>query len=106
LAARVFKMIVVNQKNGAVTFKIRALPRAAKTEMVGEIAGALKLRIAAPPVDGKANGECIKFFSKLFEVPLSQVEIVTGEASRDKIIRIQNISVLRVSAALNKGARP
>jgi uncharacterized protein len=101
-----FKVIEVNEKNGSVTFKVRAQPRASKTEMVGEYAGALKLRIAAPPVDGKANGECIKFFSKLFDVPSGNIEIVTGEASRDKLIRIRNINAVQVSAALNKEAKP
>jgi uncharacterized protein (TIGR00251 family) len=90
---RDFKVIEVSEKNGSVTFKVRAQPRASKTEMVGEYAGALKLRIAAPPVDGKANEECRKFFAKLFAVPSRQVEIVTGDSSRDKIIRIHNASL-------------
>lgn len=95
-------MIEVNEKNGTVTFKIRAQPRAAKTEMVGEYAGALKLRIAAPPVDGKANDEVIKFFSKLFEVPNRNVKIVSGDSSRDKIIRIHNITLMQAQTLLNK----
>ncbi len=98
-------MIDVNEKNGAVTFKVRAQPRASKTELVGEYAGALKLRIAAPPVDGKANDECKKFFSILFDVPSRNVEIVTGDTSRDKIIRILDISAERVLASLKTTAR-
>jgi uncharacterized protein (TIGR00251 family) len=96
------KLIEVNEKNGTVTFKIRAQPRAAKTEMAGEYAGALKLRIAAPPVDGKANDEVIKFFSKLFEVANRNVEIVSGDSSRDKIIRIHNITLMQAQTLLNK----
>lgn len=96
-------MIEVREKDGAVTFKVRARPRASKTEMAGEYAGALKLRIAAPPVDGKANDECRKFFAKLFEVPGGSVEIVTGDSSRDKIIRIHNFSAAHAQALLNPG---
>jgi uncharacterized protein len=96
------ELIEVNEKNGTVTFKIRAQPRASKTEMVGEYAGALKLRIAAPPVDGKANAEVIKFFSKFFDVPNRNVEIVSGDSSRDKIIRIHNVSMAHVQTLLNK----
>jgi uncharacterized protein len=96
------ELIEVNEKNGIVTFKIRAQPRAAKTEMVGEYSGALKLRIAAPPVDGKANDEVIKFFSRLFGVPNRNVEIVGGDSSRDKIIGIHGVSMARVQTLLNK----
>jgi uncharacterized protein len=96
------ELIEVNEKNDAVTFRVRAQPRAAKTEIVGEYAGAVKLRIAAPPVDGKANDEMIKFFSRLFEIPSRSVEIVSGDSSRDKIIRIHNIGVARVQGVLGR----
>jgi uncharacterized protein (TIGR00251 family) len=94
-------LIEVTEKNGAVTFKIRAQPRAAKSEIVGEYNGALKVRIAAPPVDGKANDECKKFFSKLFCLSSSDVEIVAGDSSRDKIIRLHDITANCVLAVLN-----
>ncbi len=95
-------MIEVAEKNGAVTFRVRAQPRASKTEMAGEYAGALRLRIAAPPVDGKANDECRRFFAKLFEVPSRNVEIVAGDSSRDKIIRIHNRGAAHARALLNR----
>ncbi|MBI3654195.1 MAG: YggU family protein [Acidobacteria bacterium] len=93
-------MIDINEKNGAVTFKVRVQPRAAKTAIVGEYAGAVKLRVAAPPVDGKANDECRKFFARLFQVPLPQVEIVSGDASRDKLIRIHHLKGERARLVL------
>ncbi len=84
-----------------MTFKVRAQPRAAKSEIVGAHGDALKVRLAAPPVDGKANEECRKFFAKLFQVPVSSVEIVVGDLARDKIIRIHNISKTRVVEKLS-----
>jgi uncharacterized protein len=96
------ELIELNEKNGAVTFRLRAQPRASKTEITGEHGGAVKLRIAAPPVDGKANDEVVRFFSKLFEVPIRSIEMVSGDSSRDKLIRIHNISMARVQEVLGK----
>jgi uncharacterized protein (TIGR00251 family) len=55
----------------------------------------LKLRIAAPPVDGKANEECKRFLAKLFGVPPSMVEVLSGETARLKLIRIMNLDLAR-----------
>jgi uncharacterized protein (TIGR00251 family) len=96
-------VIEFNQKESAVTFKVRVQPRASRTEIVGEHAGAVKLRIASPPVDGKANEECRRFLARLIGVSASAVEIVTGDSSKDKVIRIHNVSTERVRDAL---ARP
>ncbi|HTF37225.1 MAG TPA: DUF167 domain-containing protein, partial [Blastocatellia bacterium] len=47
-------MLELNEKDGGVTIKVRVQPRASRTEIIGEHAGAIKMRVAAPPVDGKA----------------------------------------------------
>ena len=93
-------MIELIEKGGAVSFKARIQPRASRTEVAGQRADAIKLRIAAPPVDGKANEECRRFLAKIVGVSLSSVEIVSGDLSKDKIIRIHNTSVERVREAL------
>jgi uncharacterized protein len=95
-------VIELNEKDGAVTIKVKVQPRAPKTEIVGEHAGAIKLRVAAPPVDGKANEECRRFLAKLFEVSATSVEIISGDSSRDKVIRIRSISARRVLEALGR----
>ena len=95
-------MLELNEKDGGVTIKVRVQPRAPRTEIVGEHAGALKLRVAAPPVDGKANEECRRFLAKLFEVSATSVEIISGDSSRDKVIRIRSISARRVLEALGR----
>jgi uncharacterized protein len=96
-------MVEIKEKDGAVTFKVRAQPGAARTEMAGEHAGAIKLRIAAPPARGKANEECRRFLARLFGVSPSSVEIVSGDSSRQKLIRVHGASMDRVCEAL--GAR-
>jgi uncharacterized protein (TIGR00251 family) len=90
------------EKDGAVTIRIKVQPRAPRTEIVGEHDGAIKLRVAAPPIDGKANEECRRFLAKLFEVSATSVEIISGDSSRDKVIRISNISARRVLEALGR----
>jgi uncharacterized protein (TIGR00251 family) len=93
-------VIEFNQKADAVTFRVRVQPRASRTEVAGEHAGAVKLRIASPPVDGKANEECRRFLAKLLGVAVSSVEIISGDSSRDKIIRIHNVRLERVRQAM------
>jgi uncharacterized protein (TIGR00251 family) len=93
-------VIEFNQREGAVTFRVRVQPRARRTAIAGEHAGAVKLRVASPPVDGKANEECRRFLAGLVGVSASSVEIISGDSSRDKLIRIQGVSADRVRDAL------
>ena len=96
------RVIELKEKDGAVTIKVKVQPRAPRTEIAGEHAGAIKLRVAAPPVDGKANEECRRFLAKLFEVSATSVEIISGDSSRDKVIRVRSISARRVHEALGR----
>jgi len=81
-------LIQFNEKDTAVIFPVRVVPRASKSEIVGEHDGALKVRIASPPVDGAANAELVKLLAKTFEMPKSAVEIVKGQTSKTKQIKI------------------
>jgi uncharacterized protein len=71
---------------------IKAHPRAKRTALTGRFGDAYKLDVAAPPVDGKANDECLRFFAELFGVPRSSVIIVKGAASRMKVIEIEGVT--------------
>ena len=73
-------------------FNVRVVPRASKSEIVGAYDGALKIRIASPPVDGAANAELIKLLSKTFGVSKSEVEILAGQTSKTKQIKIGNLA--------------
>jgi uncharacterized protein len=95
-------VLELNEKDGGVTIKVRVQPRASRTEIIGEHAGAIKLRVAAPPVDGKANEECRRYLAKLLKVGATSVEIISGDSSRDKVIRVSNISARRVIEALGR----
>jgi len=72
----------------SVTLSLHIQPRASKNEVCGIQANALKLRLTSPPVDGAANRLCREFIADLFDVSKSSVEIISGETSRFKRVRI------------------
>ena len=79
---------------------IRLQPRARRDEVVGERAGAVVIRVTAPPVDGKANAALCAFIARAAGVPPSRVSVVRGQTSRDKIVRVEDVSESFVRAAL------
>lgn len=86
-------MINLTAKDNGVSFSIRVQPRASRSEIAGELEGTLKIRLAAPPVDGEANEELIRLLSKLFKVTRAQIVIRSGQTSRNKLIVIDGVSV-------------
>ena len=92
--------VEIEERNGCVTFNVRVIPRASKSEIVGEHDGDLKVRIASPPVDGAANAELIKLLAKRFRVSKSNIEIVGGQTSKNKRIKITNLSQSKFEEAM------
>ncbi len=78
-------------KTGAA-ITVRVTPRTAKNEIHDILDdGTVKIRLTAPPVEGKANKELIKFLSSVLDVPPSSIEILAGQTSHDKLVSIANI---------------
>lgn len=73
-----------------LTVTLHVQPGAKRTEVSGLHGDALKIKLAAPPVEGKANEELRKFLAKTFVVPLKQVVLKQGERSRHKVVEIQS----------------
>lgn len=71
---------------------VKVHPRARRSALAGRLGEAWKLDLAAPPVDGKANDECIRFFAALAGVPRARVRILTGATHRLKVIEIEALS--------------
>jgi uncharacterized protein (TIGR00251 family) len=71
---------------------VKVHPRAKRTGIAGRFGEAWKLDLAAPPVDGKANDECIRFFAELTRVPRSRVRIVSGATARLKVVDVEGIA--------------
>jgi uncharacterized protein (TIGR00251 family) len=77
------------RRNGEVlTLTLHIQPGAKRSEVVGLHGDALKIRLAAPPVEGRANEALLKFIAESFGVPLRQVELKQGGQSRHKIMAI------------------
>lgn len=85
-------MIAADEKDGALVFVVKVIPRSSRTEIIGEHDGALKVKLSAPPVDGAANNELIKLFAKRLGISKSRIEIVGGGSSRSKRIKITGLS--------------
>jgi uncharacterized protein (TIGR00251 family) len=81
-------VIVSSINKGQVIFKVLVVPRASRSEIVGEHDGALRVRIAAPPVDGAANEELIRLLARVFKVSRGAIDIVSGQGGRVKQVRI------------------
>jgi uncharacterized protein (TIGR00251 family) len=85
-------MVKVQNGSQGVSFAVKVHPRANKDAITGELGDALKVSLTAPPVEGRANEACIEFFANLLKVPRSSVTIASGQASRNKVIRVAGVS--------------
>ncbi len=82
------------RRNGEVlTLTLHIQPGAKRTEVAGLHGEALKLRLAAPPVEGRANEALLKFIAASFDVSLRQVELKQGAQSRHKVVAITGSKV-------------
>jgi uncharacterized protein (TIGR00251 family) len=86
-----------------VTVKVH--PRAKRSAITGRFGEAYKLDLAAPPVDGKANEECVRFFAELTEVPCARVRIVTGMTGRMKVVEVEGMAQDELERRLAHAAR-
>ncbi len=87
---------------GCLTLSLHIQPGAKKTEIAGLHGNTLKIRLAAPPVDGKANECLVAFLAKELEVPQAQVELASGATSRRKRLRIIGASAEAIARFLTR----
>ncbi|HSI15068.1 MAG TPA: DUF167 domain-containing protein [Chthoniobacter sp.] len=71
--------------------KLRIVPNARRSEVVGVHGDAIKVKVQAPPVDGKANEVLCEFLAEQLQIPTRSVEIVGGGKSRDKTVAISDL---------------
>ncbi len=84
----------------SVRITVYVQPRASKTAIAGMHDGCIKIRLAAPPVDGAANAALIEFIAKRVGVARSRVRLVAGASARRKVIEIEGVEPAAVAAAL------
>jgi len=89
-----------NGEKGAA-LAIRVTPRASKNEIKEVLNdGTVRIRLTAPPVEGKANEALITFLADVLDVPRSKIEIVAGETGRDKLVSILGLDAETVHARI------
>jgi len=90
----------ITQRGEAIEFAVRVIPRSSRSEIVGEFAGAVRVRLTSPPVGGAANAELIKLFAKKLDVPKSAVAIVAGQTSKTKRLKIAGVTAEEIRNAI------
>jgi uncharacterized protein len=90
--------VEIAERDGTVTFAVRVAPRASRNAIAGVHAGAVKVRLTAPPLDGRANDALRRILADRLNVPISAVRIVSGEKSRTKRIAVSGVSRMQVAA--------
>lgn len=83
-----------------VQIAVYVQPRASRTECTGLHDGAIRIRLAAPPVDGAANDALVRFLAETMGVPRSNVRVARGTSSRRKVVMVDGVTVDRATAAL------
>lgn len=79
----------VRWRDETLILQVYVQPRASRDEVTGWHKRGLKIRLKAPPVDGEANKQLMKFLAKLFKVPISKISLLKGETSRQKTLTIE-----------------
>lgn len=85
---------------GGVRLQIHVQPRASRTEAAGMHGDALKVRLAAPPVDGAANAALARWLASALKVPTASVSVVRGATSRRKVLEVTGVSVAQAEQLL------
>ena len=93
-------MIEISERDGLVCFMVRVQPRASRDAVAGEVEGALKIRLTAPPVDDRANEALRWFLAAELKIGISAVRIAGGERGRTKRIEVQGVERGRILALL------
>jgi uncharacterized protein (TIGR00251 family) len=91
----------IQETGDGVVLTVKAVPRASKSEVAGAEGAWLRVRVKAPPVDGKANEALVKFFAGLFSVPKGAVSIISGDTARLKRVKITGITAEKAKEALS-----
>lgn len=95
-------MLELQERDGCVIFTVRVQPRASRNMVDGEREGALRVRLLALPLDGRANEALCAFLAELLKTPKSAVRILGGERSRTKRVAIAGVSKRQLEALLDR----
>jgi uncharacterized protein (TIGR00251 family) len=92
-------VVIIRAGTGAtIRFAVHVQPRASRTEVLGQHGDALKVRLAAPPVDGGANEELARYLAEVLRVPRRSIVLVSGHSARRKVVEVPAEARDRVEA--------
>lgn len=89
-------------RGDAVQVSIRLQPRASRTEIVGPVGDALKVRVAAPPVEDAANEALLRFLARRTGLARSAIRLVRGRTARQKVVAFEGVAAAEVAARLER----
>jgi uncharacterized protein (TIGR00251 family) len=95
-------MIRITAQEGGAAFSVKVVPRASRNEIAGVQGEAIRVRLTAPPIEGAANRALVKLLAETLKVPEHDVEIVTGHAGRQKVVRVAGLSAHELGARLRE----
>jgi uncharacterized protein (TIGR00251 family) len=93
-------MTAIQPTGSGCRIRVRVQPRASRTEIAGPHGDAIRIRVAAPPVDGAANRELIRFLADRLGIPPRRVSLVRGDATRDKVLEVRDLAAEAVRTRL------
>jgi uncharacterized protein (TIGR00251 family) len=99
-------MLTIKETASGVRFAVRVIPGASKNEVAGIQDGALKIKLTAPPVEGKANRACVEFLAGLLGVRRAALEITSGEKSRKKTVTVTSLARVELEERLKGLVQP
>ena len=76
----------------SIQINIKVEPRSSRSGIVGPYGDALKVKLTSPPVEGKANKELIEVLAKGFSISKKNIEIISGQSSKNKVVRLNGVS--------------
>jgi len=89
-----------------ITLKVYLQPKSSKNEIVGPYRDGIKVKVTAPPIEGKANEGLRRFMAKELGISISHIDIIKGHHSREKVLKISTESPLELTQELAKLFRP
>jgi uncharacterized protein len=97
-------MLELQTREGAVIFPVRVQPRASKDEIAGVTGGALKVRVRAPALEGRANDALCEYLAELLKTPKAAVRILNGQHSHSKRVEVRGVTELQILALVTREA--
>lgn len=88
------------KEKGSLILSVYIVPRSSKTEIVGPYGDALKIKLNAPPVDGKANEELVYFLSKKLKISKSNIKMISGFNQKRKVLSITGLQISNIQVLL------